>query len=140
MRCVLKSIDQLELHAKYPVHLYYEFFRDTYYNIFIQLQTKCKQRVYKDCIMISRYIDIFLFLIINAEAIPAQICSKIWKYPCDLYHGTCTKQLHRNMPTFDDAQSNNAIQDFFQCLNTSRKITRSSREVQQGAKKPNPQT
>ena len=37
MRCLLKSIDQLELHAKYQVQLYYASFRDMYYEILKKL-------------------------------------------------------------------------------------------------------
>ena len=46
MRCVLKSIDQLELHGKYQEQLYYASFRDTCYEMVSKLSINCKQHVF----------------------------------------------------------------------------------------------
>ena len=104
-----------------------------------------RQNVNNACIktiswFISRYIDIFLFLIINAEVIYAKYVRRYGNIPviCTMvyvqssYIETCLPLMMR--------RATRQFRIFFQCLNTSRKIARSSWEVQQGAKKPNPQT
>ena len=94
MRCLLKSIDQLELHAKYQEQLYYASFRDTCNEMASNLSIKCKQQACKGCIIIYQpFVPLYEYFHISYR--------KRRSYPCrnKLYDTeiSCDMEISCNM-------------------------------------------